>query len=310
MNKINEGQTQVYMDGHIDHQAGVNTADPYLNRPPKQLLDITTEFMKSGKSQAQVLAILVGMGIPQQLAKSSIQTCDYAMSNNLGESKQQKNNTKMNFTLTQLYENINSSLTKLNYISSDSTRVSYSAKKAISVLEHSLDLFPGINVTESKVKQLEEKLRSEEEAEQKAINEKNYELASESRDKCNELKNQIIAENQKTNSDLSSDELSEAFNESSHPTLKYKIAKSVYNNTSEYEWLNPINELKSYLDKVYEDNKWSFKIVEAVGSLSSRSNPLHQRLEKDLLGIVNESDVKSKFIKIAKNKTFLFFGIN
>ena len=36
-NTVNEGQTQVYMDGGIDPQAGVNTDAPYLNNPPSQL---------------------------------------------------------------------------------------------------------------------------------------------------------------------------------------------------------------------------------------------------------------------------------
>ena len=61
MKKINEGQTQVYANGMITPQYGVDTAAPYLNTPPKQLMDLTHEFFKSGKSQAQVLAILVGM---------------------------------------------------------------------------------------------------------------------------------------------------------------------------------------------------------------------------------------------------------
>ena len=88
---IKEGQTQVYVDGSIEKQAGVNTDAPYLNAPNQQLIDIVgVLFNQSGKTKldgkngkvvesgpmtdSQVLAILVGMGIPQQLGMSAINT--------------------------------------------------------------------------------------------------------------------------------------------------------------------------------------------------------------------------------------------
>ena len=33
---VKEGQTQVYADGSIDPQFGVDTNKPYLHQPPKQ----------------------------------------------------------------------------------------------------------------------------------------------------------------------------------------------------------------------------------------------------------------------------------
>jgi hypothetical protein len=39
-NTTNEGQTQVYADGGINPQAGVQTDAPFLNQPRQQLLDI------------------------------------------------------------------------------------------------------------------------------------------------------------------------------------------------------------------------------------------------------------------------------
>ena len=56
---VKEGQTQVYLDSHIDPQYGVDTNAPYLNTPSKQLLDLTAQFYQSGRTDAQVLAILV-----------------------------------------------------------------------------------------------------------------------------------------------------------------------------------------------------------------------------------------------------------
>ena len=91
---MNEGQTQVYADGAIDAQPGVNTGALYLNNPKQQLMDIIhVLFSQSGKmsdmaptgdnidgkithggamTDQQVMAILVGMGIPQQMAMSGI----------------------------------------------------------------------------------------------------------------------------------------------------------------------------------------------------------------------------------------------
>ena len=40
-NIVNEGQTQVYADGAIDAQPGVNTSAPYLNNPKQQLLELS-----------------------------------------------------------------------------------------------------------------------------------------------------------------------------------------------------------------------------------------------------------------------------
>jgi len=87
-NTMNEGQTQVYADGGLDPTAGVDSGAPYLNQPRQQLLDIihvlfnqSSKMKPDGKGKiiqggpmtdAQVLAILVGMGIPQQMAISGI----------------------------------------------------------------------------------------------------------------------------------------------------------------------------------------------------------------------------------------------
>ena len=88
-NTVNEGQTQVYTDGHIDAQPGVNLDAPYLNQPRQQLMDIIhVLFSQSGRmsdidndgkidhsgsmTDQQVMTILVGMGIPQQMAMSGI----------------------------------------------------------------------------------------------------------------------------------------------------------------------------------------------------------------------------------------------
>jgi hypothetical protein len=130
------------MGGGIDPQYGVNTNAPYLNNPPQQLLDIIAEFHKSGKSDSQILAILVGMGTHQQLAISGINAFKAGMNMYNENNNKQKNHNKMNFTLAELYENVMKSINGLKEMESDNSRVSYSAKTALNILESSLANFP------------------------------------------------------------------------------------------------------------------------------------------------------------------------
>lgn len=145
MNKsVNEGQTQVYANGSIEPQFGVNTGAPYLNNPPKQLLDIIAAFYRSDKTDAQVLAILVGMGTPQQMALAGINAYKAAVaaSQAYTTENQQKNHSTMKFTIAGLYENVMKAINALNDMGDDKSRVSYSAKNALNVLEGSLGNFP------------------------------------------------------------------------------------------------------------------------------------------------------------------------
>ena len=87
-NPLNEGQTQVYMNSHVTPQVGIDLNAAYLNQVPSQLMDLVITLFNSGsktglvkgkvvnmggKTDAQVLAVLVGMGTPQQLALAAIQ---------------------------------------------------------------------------------------------------------------------------------------------------------------------------------------------------------------------------------------------
>tara|TARA_R110002074_G_scaffold196546_6_gene363372 strand:+ start:1110 stop:2999 length:1890 start_codon:yes stop_codon:yes gene_type:complete len=156
---IKEGQTQVYTGGGIDRQYGVNTDAPYLNAPPQQLIDIVEVlFSQSGKTtldgkngkvvesgpmtDSQVLAILVGMGTPQQLAMSAINAFTGNHTEITENNNKQKNHNKMKFTIAELHENVTKSIEALKVMDSDQSRVSYSAKNALNILEESLRLFP------------------------------------------------------------------------------------------------------------------------------------------------------------------------
>ena len=156
---IKEGQTQVYVGGAIDRQYGVNTDAPYLNAPPQQLIDIVgVLFTQSGKTKldgkngkvvesgpmtdSQVLSILVGMGTPQQLAMSAINAFKGNQTEITENNNKQKNHNKMKFTIAELHENVTKSIEALKVMDSDQSRVSYSAKNALNILEESLRLFP------------------------------------------------------------------------------------------------------------------------------------------------------------------------
>ena len=48
----------------------------------------------------------------------------------------------MNFTLTDLYENVMESINGLKAMDNDSSRVSYSVKESLTILEEAINAFP------------------------------------------------------------------------------------------------------------------------------------------------------------------------
>ncbi len=264
-NTVNEGQTQVYTDGHIDAQPGVNTNAPYLNHPRQQLMDIIhVLFSQSGRmsdidndgkidhsgsmTDQQVMTILVGMGIPQQMAMSGIaqyRQMHKDQSNIYTENNNQKNHNKMKFTLTDLYENVMDSINGLKAMDNDNSRVSYSVKESLTILEEALTAFP------MKLK----------------------------------------------NADLSA--ISEELENSVSPDLKFKIARDLYSKLAQSTWLNPISELREYIMESYNNSKWYFRISESIARTAGQKGKLMESFNSDLVSLLNESDVKSKFSVVA-----------
>ena len=347
---VKEGQTQVYSDNSIEPQYGVNTNAPYLNNPPKQLLDLTAQFFKSGKSDNQVLAILVGMGIPQQLALSGITAHKTAVGMHNENHNKQKNHNKMNFTLTNLYENVMKSIGGLETMKADGSRISYSASTALNVLESALSAFPhkfyveymsnhsapGTGLSEStninyqndkyalvKLGEMKgtlnaipvfvgqsmgvlvetnndeavlveksKRLINELNTNQKISNASSYKVIELTPAKVNEISNFISY--QKSSEDTSIDE------DLVNPNLKFKIAKTLHRNLTQYDWLAPVQELRSYIDNVYNNSKWSFRISEAIERNELTKGPLVESLITDLNNVLKEnSNVKNNFTKIA-----------
>jgi len=264
-NTTNEGQTQVYTDGAINAQPGVDTSAPYLNQPRQQLLDIIhVLFSQSGRmsdignggkinhsgsmTDQQVMSILVGMGIPQQMAMSGIAKYRESMSDQSDiytENNNQKNHNKMKFTLTDLYENVMDSINGLKAMDNDNSRVSYSVKESLTILEEAITAFP------MKLK----------------------------------------------NADLSA--ISEELENSVSPDLKFSIARHLYTKLAQSTWLNPISELREYIMESYNNAKWEFRISESIARTENQKGALMESLNSDLVSLLKESDVKSKFSVIA-----------
>ena len=264
-NTINEGQTQVYADGRVEPQAGVNQDQKYLHNPPQQLMDIIHAlFQQSGRmtdiepagtidhsgsmSKEQVLTILVGMGIPQTMAEVGI--AKYLenhedKSDIYTENNNQKNHNKMNFTLTDLYENVMESIDGLKAMDNDSSRVSYSVKESLTILEEAIKAFPM------------------------------------------KLKNANLSQ------------ISEEIENATNPNLKFQIARNLYHKLGANSWLQPISELREYIMESYNSAKWNYRVSESIDRISSRSGKLVESLTEDLTSILNESDIKGKFVSIA-----------
>jgi hypothetical protein len=263
-NTMNEGQTQVYADGRVEPQAGVNQDQEYLHNPPQQLMDlIHVLFQQSGKTKPdgkgkiltggpmtapQVLAILGGMGIAQTMAEVGI--AKYLESHKdksdiYTENNNQKNHNKMNFTLTDLYENVMESINGLRAMDNDSSRVSYSVKESLTILENAINAFP------MKLK----------------------------------------------NADLS--QISEEIENATNPNLKFKISRNLYQKLGANSWLQPISELREYIMESYNHAKWQFRISESIERTSTQKGKLIESLTNDLTSLLNESDIKSKFSVIA-----------
>ena len=264
-NTIKEGQTQVYADGRVEPQAGVNQDQEYLQNPPQQLMDIVHAlFQQSGRmsdidndakidhsgsmSKEQVTAILVGMGIPQTMAEVAVAKylkSHKDMSDIYTENNNQKNHNKMNFTLTDLYENVMESINGLKAMDNDSSRVSYSVKESLTILEEALNAFP------MKLK----------------------------------------------NADLS--QISEEIENASNPNLKFQIARHLYAKLGANAWLQPVSELREYIMESYNSAKWNYRISESIDRLANQKGSLVESLTNDLTSLLNESDAKSKFAAVA-----------
>jgi hypothetical protein len=93
----------------------------------------------------------------------------------------------------------------------------------------------------------------------------------------------------------------EEIEKSADPTLKFSIAKSLYNQSTLYSWLNPVQEMIGYLDNFYDNAKLAFRVNEAYQAAKKRGGSLYEKLGADLHNVLSESaaTMKNKFLAIS-----------
>ena len=99
------------------------------------------------------------------------------------------------------------------------------------------------------------------------------------------------------NADLAA--ISEEIEKSANPNLKFKIARNLYSRLAQSTWLNPISELREYIMESYNNAKWEFRISESIERTENQKGKLMESFNSDLVSLLNESDVKSKFAVVA-----------
>lgn len=298
MENVNEGQTQVYLNGMTTPQYGVNNMMPHLNEPTTQLMSLVVEFFKSGKSPAQVIAILVGMGVAQQLAQSAVHV--YCIQNptvimsksgikntnphgypspngnikninaltsitHLNNPITEKNKTIMQFTLNNLYNKVQEAISAIEKMDSDESKISYSVKNVKNLLETTVNKFPNLTLSQDILNSLSES-----------------EITA-------------IKEGKMSTLDVIDFKI--------NPNIKFGIANILFRESAQFDWLNPIDDLRNYIKESHSYNKWSFRLSEAFNSISSRNNQLDQRLSKDVMLMLNESAdvIEDSIIKASKS---------
>jgi hypothetical protein len=181
----------------------------------------------------------------------------------------------MNFTLTDLYENVIESKTKLEEMNNDNSRVSYSIKESLLILEEALTTFP-MKLKNTDISQISEEIES--------IATRGGEVSDIA---------SMISEQTLQNLTLNTQE------NTANPNLKFKIARHLYTKLSANTWLNPVSELREYIMESYNNAKWQFRISESIERISTKKGSLIESLNNELVSLLNESDIKSKFALVA-----------
>ena len=202
------------------------------------------------------------------------------------ENTKQKNDNKMKFTFSNLYEAINNTLQELKHVNADNSRISYSVKDSIRVLE----------------------------AYQKELNSVVYEsyIKHNTLSKVNNLSSDPIQNSIKALElqlkELNSIAITEEVENSINPLVKYKVARDLHNGLSVHSWIDPVKNLMSYIGHVFEKNKHFFIVSEAVQKISLQKDVLSEKLAIELTTALKEStgNFTEKFKQIAERNPWSF----
>ena len=259
-----EGQTQVYSGGAIDRQYGVNTDAPYLNMPPQQLIDIVgVLFAQSGKTKLD--------GKNGKVVENGPMTDSQVLSILVGMGTPQ-----------QL------AMSAINAFKGNQTEITENNNKQ---KNHNEMKFTIAELHENVMKSIEAL---------KVMNSDNSRVSYSANNALNILEESLKVfpmrfKNEET------EVISEEIENSVNPMLKFNIAKSLHSKLAFADWLNPIKELRSYINGAYEDTKWSFRVTEAIARTQTQKGKMYEGLVNDLESLLTESSdsIKSKFSAIA-----------
>ena len=261
---IKEGQTQVYTGGAIDRQYGINTDAPYLNMPPQQLIDIVgVLFAQSGKTKLD--------GKNGKVVENGPMTDSQVLSILVGMGTPQ-----------QL------AMSAINAFKGNQIEITENNNKQ---KNHNEMKFTIAELHENVMKSIEG-LR--------VMNSDNSRVSYSADNALNILEESLKVfpmrfKNEET------EVISEEIENSVNPMLKFNIAKSLHSKLAFADWLNPIKELRSYINGAYEDTKWSFRVTEAIARTQTQKGKMYEGLVNDLESLLTESSdsIKSKFSAIA-----------
>ena len=261
---IKEGQTQVYTGGAIDRQYGINTDAPYLNMPPQQLIDIVgVLFAQSGKTKLD--------GKNGKVVENGPMTDSQVLSILVGMGTPQ-----------QL------AMSAINAFKGNQIEITENNNKQ---KNHNEMKFTIAELHENVMKSIEG-LR--------VMNSDNSRVSYSADNALNILEESLKVfpmrfKNEET------EVISEEIENSVNPMLKFNIAKSLHSKLAFADWLNPIKELRSYINGAYEDTKWSFRVTEAIARTQTQKGKMFEGLVNDLESLLTESSdsIKSKFSAIA-----------
>lgn len=254
----------------------------------QNLLRLIYSHKKCNMTNQQILSVLLGMGIVEEVAIEHLNyynekeresekgnvpfdmnsqeltvNRNFEVSEPVKNSTDKKridgktenikeNNNMRTFTTLQLYENIIQANENLKEYMQTNESASYTAMTASNILEQAIQAFPAniVLVASKKSRGLE--------ASEKGIN----------------------------------------------PALKYEIAESVYN-MMKNEWLEPVRELCEYISGTMKDDKWGYVTASAMESCSTKSaNNMYKGLYEQLYGVLESDNVYESLKEVANAQEF------
>jgi hypothetical protein len=238
----------------------------------QNLLRIIYSHKKCDLTDQQIISILLGMGVIEDVALSHLEYYNKMEKKQKGDlmdsqelkpdrnrevseppknSENQVKNIKENymkkFTALQLYENILQANENLKEFSRTNEKSSYSAMLASSILEQAINAFPA--------------------------------------------KINLIASRKANGLPCSENEIS--------PAVKYEIAESVYNSLKN-EWLPDAKNLCNYIAETMRNDKWGYVAAQALKRCNGKtSNNLYKGLQEQLNKVLEGEDIYEGLKEVA-----------